>query len=62
MDSRPRDMDLVIKTEPLNWQVNRRLKDLKVLRQRLSVMHPDTLIPPIPADIPYKSKSFKPKQ
>ena len=51
MSSKPREMDFTIKTKPFEWKVTRNLQDLKILRKRLSVMHPDTIVPPIPDEI-----------
>lgn len=62
LDSQPREMDITIKIEPFNWVVQRCLKDFKILRSRLMVMHPGILVPPIAEELPSNSRFPQKKQ
>ena len=44
----PYDFQMVIKTEPLKWEVDRSFIQLMYLRQALLLQHPDTIVPALP--------------
>jgi len=56
LDSAPHELDYTIHTEPFGWEVVRNIKDLGILRKRLLVMHPDTIVPAIPETKPCHDK------
>jgi len=39
---------MVIKTEPLGWEVDRSLRQFHHLRQALLIQQPDTIVPALP--------------
>jgi hypothetical protein len=56
LDSAPHELFYTIQTEPFGWEVGRNIKDLGILRKRLLVMHPDTIVPAIPETNPCYDK------